>query len=676
MYKKIDKTGYLILIYFLLIISIMIVSNYTFLGVQDEAQLLATLKSNEPINYMTSYPFAVVVGYLYSNFPSIQWYSISITLYLILISFIMAYYVVRLEFENKALTYLAKFALLMMFTILLIYMLVLVDVTFPTLILIALAIPFIKYNQIYFWILVWIASFLRVQIIFSLAPLLFIIYILMVDKKSVFKRKTLFLSLFLLISIIFNNFSYMLNKEYKDWMEFTEKRAYFTDFGGAPKGNILSADEFHLARTWWIVDQDLYPYKKVISSAGTTLDVIKLKFNQHSVKTYTLMILKNHSIVYLLFLASLLLCILYRSWIKFFGYFSFAFVVILLLIVKDVDRVTIPIFFIWSCMLIVEYWHLKDRLKIISSIAIITLVISLIFTLYNSFPKNRILHFKQREALAYELKEIIKRNNMELEITTGFPSSWEYLIEGIMQNHLFDEKNWVDYYDDLLLQGWFSRVPLVYKQHNVSFGGVKRKYEHYHDWLMSSKAGIIGSKGENRHIRIFLKRNLMSIYDKKFPKEGCKHQSIVADESKHFVIHKIIYYCTNKKGDKELWRLQDNIKNIKTDNLEFKDNKIVIKGKDPKFYIKFDKKLPKYIVIHIVIKSEKKEQFQLFYKYNNKTSYSEANSIIKELKKGVNNIEILIPSKYLKYSLRVDPVASNKGKLIIDKFTIYPYIEE
>jgi hypothetical protein len=394
---------------------------------------------------------------------------------------------------------------------------------------------------------------------------------------------------------------------------------------------------------------------------------------QHSLKSYTITILKTHPILYWLIIISIIISIWQRSFKKLIGYLAFGSAVIALIIIKDVERVTIPIYFMWLFMLLSDIWYKKSRFKYINALFISLLIILASNTLYRYLPKDRIKNFKKREALAKELKDIIKRNNMELEITTGFPASWEYLIEGIMQNHLFDEKNWVDYYDDLLLQGWFSRVPLVYKQHNISFNGVKRKYEHYHDWLISPKAGIIGSKGESKHIRVFLLRNLMKMYDKKFPKKGCYHQPIVVDESKHFIIHKVIYYCDNQRVDNELWRLKDNIKNIKTDNLEFKDNKIVIKGKDPKFFIKIDKKLPKFIAIDAIIHSKNSDIFQVFYKYDNEASYNEADSIRKGVKKGVNHIQIVLPSRYFKYTLRVDPSARGKGELIVEKFSIYPY---
>ena len=138
---------------------------------------------------------------------------------------------------------------------------------------------------------------------------------------------------------------------------------------------------------------------------------------------------------------------------------------------------------------------------------------------------------------------LLAKNPMQLEITSGFASSWELLTTVLKQNHLLDEKNWVDYNDDLLLSGWFTMHPLCLKQHNISFEGVKRKYDRYYDWLLDPHTGFIGSKGETKHIQPFLANNLLRVYDEKLAEPGCHHEVRKVDESKHFVIHQIIKVC-------------------------------------------------------------------------------------------------------------------------------------
>ena len=671
MIKKREFLLYFII--FISVIALMILTHRTFLGVQDEAQLYATLKNGEPLNYMTSYPLALIGGFLYSHFPSMQWYSIIMTFYIVIISFILSLYISKIDFANRYINILLKVIAIVLSILLIVYQLLEVDVTSPTLILIVLAIPLLRYNQIYFWALFWIASFLREQIIFSLLPLIVLAYLIAFKKDFIKDKKSFFISLIFIFGILFNHFSYKLNQTYDKWMDFTEKRAYFTDFGGVPKHNILSEDEFHLARTWWIIDQDLYPYKKVMADAGNIFDIIKLRFSHIPPKKYTRLMFIKHPILYFLILLSILVSLWTRSIIKLILYALFSIAVILLLIVKDVDRVTLPIILLWFSVLVSDFWCIYKNKK--SQIATIFIAISLLtasYFIYIDMPKNRITNFKKRENLAKELKDFInKHKNLQLELTTGFPSSWEYLIEAIMQNHLFDEKNWVDYDNDLLLQGWFSRVPLVYKQHNVSFRGVERKYKHYHDWLISPQAAIIGSKGESRHKRLFLIKNLMRMYDEKFPKKGCKHKVIVVDESKHFIIHKVIEFCNNFKNQKPIWNLFDNLNNIKFEKLNLKGKKLISIDKDPKMFIKLENIKSKFVVIHIQFHSSKKDIFQIFYRYKKDITYNEDRSIIKYIKKGDNTIDFILPTKYLSNTIRIDPMLG-KGIYKVYEFKIYP----
>ena len=653
-------------LYFLTLITLLIITHHTFLGVQDEAQLYATLKANEPINYMTSYPFALLGGYLYTHFPSMQWYSILMTFYIILLTTLFSWYLALIRIHSKF-DILLKILLFSIFTLMTLHMLFEVDVTTPTLLLIVMAIPFIRYHQAYFWFIVWIASFLRSQIIISLFPLLLLAYIAMVAKVKP-KQKDIFMSLLFIILALTTHFSYKLNPTYDKWMDFTEKRAYFTDFDASPKHNILTSNEHQLARTWWIVDQDLYPYKKVMADAGGTLDIIKSRFEHISPKHYIAFIFHGHHTLYFLFILSIFVSIFHKSYLKLIGYLGFGSVLVLLLIVKDVDRVTMPMILMWWSMIISDLWCIEKREWLFVKKAIIVASLSwVLYYLFNDIPWNRITHYQAREAMVKELKELLNRNKMQLEITSGFTSSWDNLVETIMQNHLFDEKNWIDYYDDLLLQGWFSRVPLVYKQHNISFNGVKRKYEHYHDWLLDPKSGFLGSTGETRHIHKFLRDNLMHLYDQKFPQKGCKHIVIPVDITQHFIIHRVTKLCQDNLS-KQFFNLMEKSPSIKYINMEIKNEKMVAKN-DPQLIINYQKRVPRFIKVVLEINSPINSIFQLFYKRNPKDHFSEANSIIKQINKGWNRITVIIPGRFLKYPLRIDPI-QEKGTYTIKSFQL------
>ncbi len=666
----IKKEFIIFFLYFLALITLLIVTHHTFLGVQDEAQLYATLKANEPINYMTSYPFALLGGYLYAHFPSIQWYSILMTLYIVLLTALFSWYLAIIRVHTR-LNILIKFLLFGIFNLMTLHMLFEVDVTTPTLLLIVMAIPFIRYHQAYFWFIVWIATFLRSQIIISLFPLLIIAYFTMIVKVKP-KRNEILLSTLFIILALSTHFSYKLNPTYDKWMEFTEKRAYFTDFGGSPTKDILTSDEYHLARTWWIIDQDLYPYKKVMADAGTTLDIIKQRFSHTHPITHIRYTFEEHKSLYFLFLFSLIVSLYYKSFLKFFGYFTFGGVVVLLFIVKDVDRVTMPILLMWWSMIITDLWYIKHKKYFLLQKALLLGTLTwILYFLYNDIPWERIKSYKSREAMAQELHTLLNKNKMQLEITTGFTSSWEYLIETIMENHLFDEKQWIDYNDDLLLQGWFSRVPLVYKQHNISFNGIHRKYQHYNDWLLAPKSGFLGSTGETHHIRPFLRENLMKFYDQKFPKRGCHHSVVIVDRSKHFIIHKVIELCqnTHRKPIIDLLKRSPKINYV---NMEIKGNHLKAFNDDPQLILNLDKKVSDYAEVRVDIESNRNCFLKIFYLNRYIKNYNEENSIRRWIHKGVNSISVVIPGEFLQYPLRIDLV-DKKGEYTLKSLKIYHY---
>ena len=665
--------------FYLLLIFTFIFTHHTFLGVQDEAHLQATLKAANVMNYMTSYPLAKIVGYLYLHFPSIQWYSVMMIFYIILTAFVMAIYVAILRVVFGRWNLLYKAILFILFTLLIIYMLLMVDVTTPTLLLIVLGIPLIRQHQLGFWILFWIASFLREQILFSVMPLILLAYIIQFDKQYFITFKRIIMVVLLFGGVLFNHFSYKMDKEYDDWMTFTQKRAFFTDFGGKNEKNILTREEFDLSRTWWILDLDLYPYKKVEKAAGSTIDIVKERVLYEDPKKLIKNIFLRHPSLYALLFISILMAILYKSWLRFLVYGVFTSGFIILMMVKDVERVTFPIILLWWMLMYLDIKKLQWKYKSVKYIILVMLFSWLTVYAEKVVPWERITAYNQKEKLFYEFKDIIARNHMELEITTGFPSSWEKLIEAIMQNHLFDESNWIDYTDELFLNGWLTKNPLCYKEHHISYDGVRRKYAHYHDWLMADNTGIIGSKGEKKHIRPFLISTLMELYDEKFPQKGCEHVPVVVDQSKHFIIHKIGYKCTgiNSIYGKEqnnvhiIWDFnKDGFK--QTHMFKIENNFLVSTGNDPWMILDINqtKLTSKYIIIDIEIEQPYPTVFQVFYKKNVNEGYTETQTYTRTLHKGNNHLRLSVPTIYMKNGLRIDPLI-HSGKYKLNKFMVY-----
>ena len=225
-------------LFFTSVILLLSLSGYTFLGIQDEVQLQSTLSAGDPKNYMISYPLNVFLTMLYTKMPEVPWYSVVMLLYIWLISLLMTIYIVKFDYSKYL-----KLIMLLLFTLLLIFMLFEVSVTLLTLLLIAFAVPLIKDHQIFFWFLLYLASFLRVELILSVLPLVILVYLLQINKKSFSKKNILAIILFI-TAISINHLSVSSNKEYKEWLEFTKSRLYFTDLAGIDKHQILTNDEF------------------------------------------------------------------------------------------------------------------------------------------------------------------------------------------------------------------------------------------------------------------------------------------------------------------------------------------------------------------------------------------------------------------------------------------------
>lgn len=522
-------------IFFLSIILFLSLSGYTFLGTQSEIQLQSTLSVGDPRNYMMSYPFSIFVSMLYTKIPDIPWYSLTMLLYVILISAMMALYVVKLKCGKHV-----KFLLFMLFTTLLIFILFEISITLLTLLIIAFSVPLIRDYQTFFWFLLFMASLLRVEIIFSILPLVILAYMIRIKKTS-FTKRNILLAIFFVITIVVNQLSVSLDKEYKEWLEFTKSRLYFTDLYGSDKHKILTNDEFELSRTWWICDTDLYPVTKIPQAAGTVLDVILEKVTKPGfLRTLVYRILRNKLLPFLLLL-TLYIVYLEKNNLRRGYYMLFAIGFITLFIVKDAQRTSFPLMMMWSGLIFLALME-KRKDSVLKGFLLVLLIFVMI-----EIPWSKITQYQKKEQLVTEFKDLVNRNHMKLEMPAGFTASWELSAEVLKEGHLLREKDWLDYNRHFLLSGWFTMHPLFFKQHNISFKNVTRKYNSYYEYLIDRNTGIIGDLNGTKNIRPFLTDNLHRMYDEKFTNgSGCYHKVKIVDKSEHFAIRQIVKVCDEK----------------------------------------------------------------------------------------------------------------------------------
>ena len=100
--------------------------------------------------------------------------------------------------------------------------------------------------------------------------------------------------------------------------------------------------------------------------------------------------------------------------------------------------------------------------------------------------------------------------------------------------------------------------------------------------------------------------------------------------------------------------------------------KIISLGNDPYILFKPLKAASTNVILHCEIESKEKTLFQIYYKKAKNGKFNEHNSARIILYKGLNNINLLIPSQFLQYGFRIDP-AQTKGKYLIKKLEIFSH---
>ena len=517
----------LLFLYFTAVSLSMILSGYTFLDEMDDMYLRSFLIAGETRTSIMSIPLSNLISTLYGYMPLLQWYSLTIFIYMSIISLLFAFYITNLKDKHL------KILAVLLSTLILIHAWLGISITFVTLLLVALSIPLIRNHQVTFWILILLASLLRGGIIFSILPLLMIPYILLFKKESLTQKKII--AIFILMStILFNNYLPSLDHEYKEWLSYNKARTYFNDYNGIDKKNILSDNEKLISNTWWLQDEILLPTEKVIQAAGTKLDAIIISFTNFNIGKI-ISIFYNNKLLILLFLIAAYIIYKEQKNTSRLLYVFFAISFFILLVVRDMNRVSYPLTILWGTLLFLKL--LKDQKITLLKGSIIIAVFLLILDL----PRLRVYHYQENEKLKNEFIHLMNLYPIKYEPAVGFPRSWGIIGRVFKQSHLFRESQWAPFNEDgLLIAGWTVRHPHFYKSHDISFKGEARKYKSFYDFIIDENVGFIGSKESDST----LNNTILKMYDKKYAHQvNCYHAIKVLGESEHFSITQIIKKC-------------------------------------------------------------------------------------------------------------------------------------
>ena len=495
-----------------------VVSGYSYLGTVDDPYLMDFLAHGENRTLIMSYPLSTVVTWLYQYFPNIQWLSWIYFLYLEAAVLLYSAYVAHVEDRT------VRWLMLGMGGVVLLFASMNVTITLLTLLLVVLAIPLARNHQIAFWFVVLIASLLRETIVVSVLPLLAAAYLLSFKRGYFTKRRIATVSLLVLLTVL-NILSPKMDEEYQSWLDFYHARVYFTDLHGVDKRGVMNEEERVVAKSWFPQDERLLSTHKIIRAAGSEFDVVLYRLTHMKLWTVASRLYHHKVLLLLLLLTAYLLLKLERSWYKRGVWFLFVAGFFTLFFIRDVDRVTYPLIFLWMALLTMEFLNNRrySELKILYAGAIFALLVDL--PIYNR--EHRASDWKYRN----ELVSLMQKHDLHYEPALGFPMAVSgEMVAAMSQNRLFDEKEWISNY--IIPAGWMSRHPYYYRSHDISGYGVERRYDDFHDYLLHGKAAFVGSKTMNPKMT----EMVLGMYDEIY---GCCHRVVTVDFSEHFLVVRV-----------------------------------------------------------------------------------------------------------------------------------------
>ena len=512
-----------------------ILNGYASLATNDDWALRGMLVAPGIYNtFIMSYPLSYFISHLYDFLPSYQWYSV-------LLSFVMGvnfYFWARYIAQHQS--YVQKLILFVLALLWLTFLWFNMSITVLTVTTMISAIGLIQRNLLLSFAVVLLAFLLRSDIMLILIPYYLVAYFILRDSLKMAKQE--FLGLIVLIGFIFA--SLMMQKQdqsYEEWLAFNKARSAIVDSGVmAVEKDFYTKEEWFCVIIGWWQDSILLPSEKIIAATPTFLEIVKKSISNihlsHFINTY-----KFKHWLWLLLAASIVAMLLnYRNRRALFIPFL-VIGVILLLIIRDVERVTVPLILLWAYVM----FELLKSQRILSAVFI--LLFTYIFYYYAS-SQYGYRYFKENTALQKEARDLIAKSNKACEVSIAYPtSSSGELITVFQANYIFHENSWLQINrEEILPGGWLSRHKFFYETRQLSDKYTQRAYPTYYSYLIDDRTAFFGSK------RLVKSKNydiLLHAYDRRYLKDKpqCRHKAFIIEESKHFAISQIKVDCNTTK---------------------------------------------------------------------------------------------------------------------------------
>jgi hypothetical protein len=393
------------------------------------------------------------------------------------------------------------------------------------------------------FLFILIASLLRTEMMLIFMPYYVVSYFFLRNKLS-FNKKEIIAFMLLVVFVASSLFMQKQDKFYNEWLAFNKARSAIVDTGMMnAKKDFFSPEALFCISVGWFQDPELLSTEKMITTTPSFVDTCLHKLpHVHFIsflKTY-----KYKHWIWLLLIISLLIVLLNIKNRKSIAILFLILGIFLLMVVRDVDRVTIPLIILWAYVL---FESLKGYQKV--NIIFVLLFTSLFF--YYTSEQLGYRYFKEITSAKKEARQLIKSSNKVCEVSLNYPTSANAELSTIfLYNFLFREDTWLKISDkEILPTGWLSRHDIFYRTHHMSDSYTKRKYDTYYEYLIDEHTAFIGGKRLINYEGFNL--YLLGAYDKLHLKDKphCKHKPFIVAESEHFTISQIRVDCnaTNKR---------------------------------------------------------------------------------------------------------------------------------
>ncbi len=535
MYKKYFSEHTYYFLFFMVVSFLDIINGYVTLGTNDDWALRGMLVAKGIYGTLImSYPLSYIISHLYDFFPSFPWYSLLLTSVIAINFYLISHYIAK----NNS--YIQKAILLVLALLWLTFIWFNTTITIVTILTMISAIGLLRKSLYLSFLFLFLASLLRIDMMIIFMPYYAVSYFILRDRLMMYKKEWLaLLVLFLLVAS-----SLWVQKQdrfYNEWLEFNKARSAIVDMSvmNVEKDFFTQEEHFCIIAGWW-QDTELLASEKLLKTTPT----LKQMIQKNVEKIHLLTFIKNYKFKHWLWLLlalsafALLLNIKNRR-VLFIPLFIGG--VILLLLTRDVERVTVPLIMLWAYIL----FEVTKKYRIVNSIFIA--IFTYIFYYYSSSQLGY-RYFKENTALQKEAHALIAKSGKVCEASVNYPTGFTNTFNTVFKaNYLFYEKNWMQLNDkEILPTGWVSRHAFFYKAHNISDAYTKRKYPHYYAYLIDDNSAFFGSKYLIKDKSFDI---LLGAYDKRYLKDKphCKHKTFIVESSKHFAISQIRVDCNTTK---------------------------------------------------------------------------------------------------------------------------------